>query len=415
MLTKNSQVKELLPLIVICSMIAVLAITLVALISYKANIQDNTEEYVKTKTELYQFKVKRGDNLTKIFRKSGIAASEIKKLEKLGAKVAPIFKLKPEQNIIISANTEDKTCVKVVLWLNAREKLEVIWQDDHFEASKVKQELESSVNYAKFNVTHSVFEDAVRAGVDKKLIKQVVDALGWEIDFAKDIRKGDQFTLLFKQYFVPGEGLIAGDLEEVIYERNGKPSLRAAKFKNSSGATAFYLADGSSLTRSFLPSPVKYSRISSRFSMRRKHPIIGVARPHYGVDLVAPKGAPIWSTGAGKVAFIGNKTGYGKTIVIEHNYLYKTVYAHMSRFNPKIKRGDKVSQGDIIGYVGSTGISTGPHLHYEFRIANKPVNPMTVKIPKVKALAKSDYKLFEETLKKNDDIRAHIKQTRAKA
>lgn len=402
---KSSNFRELLPLVVICGMIAVLAVILAMLISYKANIQDSTEEYVKTKIELYQFKVKRGDNLTKLFRKAGVAVSEVKKLQKLGKKVSPVVKLKPEQNIIIYTNTEDKTFSKIVLWLNHREKLEVACEDSNCEVKQLKLELVPTVHYATFNVTHSVFEDAVRAGVDKKLIKQVVDALGWEIDFAKDIRKGDKFTLLFKQYVAGGEGVIAVDLEEVIYEKIGKPSLRAAKFTTSSGTTAFYLADGRSLARSFLSSPVKYSRVSSRFSMRRKHPIIGVTRPHLGVDLVAPVGAPVWSTGAGRVVFVGNKTGYGKTVVIQHNYLYKTVYAHMSRFNPKLKVGNKVKQGDVIGYVGSTGISTGPHLHYEFRIANKPVDPMTVKIPRVKALAKNDYELFQEKLKKNDLLR----------
>ncbi len=409
MLTRNnSNFRELLPLIVICGMIAVLAITLVTLISYKANIQDNTEEYAKTKTELYQFKVRKGDNLTKIFHKAGVNVSEIQKLKKLGQKALPIFNLKPNQSIIISTNTEDKRCSKIVLWLNSREKLEFVRQHDHFDVTKIKQELASSMNYTKFKVTHSVFEDAVRAGVNKKLIKQVVDALGWEIDFAKDIRKGDQFTLLFTQYFVPGEGLITGSLEEVIYEKSGKSSLRAAKFTSSLGSTSFYLANGISLARSFLPSPVKYSKISSRYSVSRKHPIIGVTRPHRGVDLVAPRGAPIWATGAGRIAFIGNKTGYGNTIIIQHNYLYKTVYAHMSKFNKKIKWGDKVKQGDIIGYVGTTGISTGPHLHYEFRVANKPVNPMTVKIPKVKSLTTNDYKLFQDVLKKNDDARLNI-------
>jgi murein DD-endopeptidase MepM/ murein hydrolase activator NlpD len=409
MLTRNnSNFRELLPLIVICGMIAVLAITLVTLISYKANIQDNTEEYAKTKTELYQFKVRKGDNLTKIFHNAGVNVSEIQKLKQLGQKALPIFNLKPNQSIIISTNTEDKRCSKIVLWLNSREKLEFVRQHDHFDVTKIKQELASSMNYTKFKVTHSVFEDAVRAGVNKKLIKQVVDALGWEIDFAKDIRKGDQFTLLFKQYFVPGEGLITGSLEEVIYEKSGKSSLRAAKFTSSLGSTSFYLANGISLARSFLPSPVKYSKISSRYSVSRKHPIIGVTRPHRGVDLVAPRGAPIWATGAGRIAFIGNKTGYGNTIIIQHNYLYKTVYAHMSKFNKKIKWGDKVKQGDIIGYVGTTGISTGPHLHYEFRVANKPVNPMTVKIPKVKSLTTNDYKLFQDVLKKNDDARLNI-------
>jgi murein DD-endopeptidase MepM/ murein hydrolase activator NlpD len=410
---KNSNFRELLPLIIICSMIAVLAVTLVTLISYKVNIQDNTEEYASTKAELYQFKIRSGDNLTKIFHKAGINVAEIQKLERLGKKALPIFNLKPNQNMIISINTEDKTCSKIILWLNAREKLEFVRQDDHFEVVKIQQDLVSSINSASFNVTHSVFEDAVRAGVDKKLIKQVVDALGWEIDFAKDIRKGDQFTLLFKQYFVPGKGLITGNLEEVIYKKSGKPSLRAAKFTSSLGSTAFYLSNGSSLARNFLPAPVKYSKVSSRYSMRRKHPIIGVIRPHLGVDLVAPTGAPVWTTGAGRIAFVGNKAGYGKTIIIQHNYLYKTVYAHMSRFNSKIKWGAKVKQGDVIGYVGSTGISTGPHLHYEFRIANKQVNPMAVKIPKVKSLAKSDYELFQDMLKKNDGIRSSIQETRA--
>ena len=161
-----------------------------------------------------------------------------------------------------------------------------------------------------------------------------------------------------------------------------------------------------------MSSPLKYNRISSPYSISRKHPLLGITRPHHGVDLTAKYGSPIWSTGQGRVIFVGTKSGYGKTVVIQHNYKYKTIYAHMSRFAKDIHKGSKVKQGQIIGYVGTTGITTGPHLHYEFRVNNEPVNPMTVKIPRSPSLAKKEMPSFESLLEKNEEIRVQIKHAR---
>ena len=146
--------------------------------------------------------------------------------------------------------------------------------------------------------------------------------------------------------------------------------------------------------------------------MSRKHPLLGITRPHHGVDLAAKYGSPVWTTGQGKVVFSGTKSGYGKTVIIQHNYKYKTIYAHLSKFAKGITKGAKVKQGQVIGYVGTTGISTGPHLHYEFRINNKPTNPMTVKIPRSPSLAKKDINTFNDTLEKNDILREEIRHAR---
>jgi murein DD-endopeptidase MepM/ murein hydrolase activator NlpD len=219
------------------------------------------------------------------------------------------------------------------------------------------------------------------------MIMELAAIFGWDIDFALDIRRGDHFTVVYQEYYLEGKKVRDGDILAAEFTNQGK-SYRAIRYVDADGNAGFYTPEGLSLRKAFLRTPVKFSRISSRFTLHRKHPILNRIRAHKGVDYAAPRGTPIRATGDGKVVFRGRKGGYGRTIVIQHGSKYSTLYGHMSRYNGKVKLGRRVRQGQVIGYVGSSGLATGPHLHYEFRIDGVHRNPLTVKLPVAEPIAK---------------------------
>ena len=208
------------------------------------------------------------------------------------------------------------------------------------------------------------------------------------------MRKGDQFRLVYETYTREGRDVGAGRILAMEFINDGK-AHEAVWFKPEGQSGGYYDFDGGSLRGSFLRSALKFSRISSGFGMR-KHPIHGNWRGHKGVDYAAPTGTPIHATGDGVIDFIGTQNGYGNTIIIKHHSGYKTLYAHQSRFASGLKKGASIAQGDLIGYVGSTGWSTGPHLHYEFRVNDTPVDPLSVDLPVARPLDKQLMKEFKQ-------------------
>ena len=203
---------------------------------------------------------------------------------------------------------------------------------------------------------------------------------GWDVDFALDIRKGDSFSLLFEQHYLDGEKLRDGKILAAEFTNQGN-KYRAILFTDPEGNSQYYSEDGKSMRKAFLRSPVDFRRISSTFQRERFHPVLGKKRPHRGVDYAAASGTPIKAAGDGKVIFRGVKGGYGNTVVLQHGSNITTLYAHMSRFRKGVTSGSRVKQGQTIGYVGKSGLATGPHLHYEFRINGVHRNPLTVKLP----------------------------------
>jgi murein DD-endopeptidase MepM/ murein hydrolase activator NlpD len=242
-------------------------------------------------------------------------------------------------------------------------------------------------NVVNVTINDSLFLSATKAGLSERFTMELAHLFGWDIDFALDIRKGDSFSVLFNEHFLDGEKIQNGQILAAEFTNQGK-LYESIYFTDQSGKGDYYSSDGYSKRKAFLRTPVAFSRISSRFSKSRKHPVLKRTRAHKGVDYAAPRGTPIKSSGDGKVSFIGRKGGYGKVIQIQHGSKYKTVYGHMSSFNKKLKRGSRVKQGQVIGYVGSTGVATGPHLHYEFRVNGVHRNPLTVSLPKANPINK---------------------------
>ena len=229
-------------------------------------------------------------------------------------------------------------------------------------------------------IVDSLFGATDDAGIPDQIALQIADIFSSEIDFHDDLRPGDYFNVVYEAFYNAGEMMKIGNVLAVEFVNKGK-KYQAIHFGDGEGKFAYYTPDGKSLHKSFLRSPLEFTRISSSFSSGRFHPILNRIKAHRGVDMAAPIGTRIKASGNGLVDFVGRKGGYGNVIVLKHDNGVSTIYGHLSRFAPGLRRGISVSQGDIIGYVGMTGLATGPHLHYEFLVNKIHRDPMTVALP----------------------------------
>src|SRR5690606_17690565 len=225
---------------------------------------------------------------------------------------------------------------------------------------------------------------------------QMTEILGSKIDFIRDLRRGDRFRIVYESYSHEGKEIGVGRILALEFINNSK-AYEAVWFEPDNGSGSYYDFDGRSLRGAFLRSALKFSRVSSGFGMRR-HPVHGGWRGHKGVDYAAPTGTPIHATGDGTIDFIGTQGGFGKVVIIKHHNNFKTLYAHHCRVSAGMKKGSKVEQGQLIVYVGSTGWSTGPHLHYEFRVNNIPVDPLAIDLPVARTLEPKHLAQFKQTV-----------------
>lgn len=245
-------------------------------------------------------------------------------------------------------------------------------------------------------IKSSLFAATDAAQVPDPVAMQIVNMFATNIDFASDLRRGDRFNVVYETFWQGGEYIRAGRVLAAEFHNDGTiyQSVWFDEPGNKLGG-GYYGFDGKSLKKAFLKSPLEFSRVSSGFSVRR-HPISGQWRAHKGVDFAAPTGTPIRASGDGVIDFIGAKGGYGNVVEIKHWSGYSTLYAHMHGFAKGMRKGTKVTQGEVIGYVGSTGWSTGPHLHYEFRVNNEPRNPLSIDVPNAQPLAGAELQRFRQ-------------------
>ena len=229
-------------------------------------------------------------------------------------------------------------------------------------------------------IENSLFEAAQAAGLSEVLTLKLAEIFGWDIDFALDVQAGDTFGAIYEQQYWLGQKIADGPILAAEFSNQGNV-YRAIGFRRSDGTIGYYTPDGQNLRRTFLRTPVKFSRVSSRFTESRYHPILKLWRAHTGVDYAAPIGTPIRATASGRITSLGWSGGYGNTVVIEHGNAVRTLYAHLSRFRTNMKAGQRVEQGEVIGYVGKSGLATGPHLHYEFLVDGRHENPLTSAYP----------------------------------
>ena len=253
-------------------------------------------------------------------------------------------------------------------------------QNGSYVAEESTDVLETRTIMRSGRILSSLYGATDSAGIPDKIANQMAETLSTAVDFRDDLRRGDTFSVIYTVDYRNGEPVAAGKLLATEFVNAGK-AHRAILFRNSSGSEGYYTPEGESLKKGFLRSPLEFSRVTSSFTNSRKHPIYGFHRAHTGVDFGAPTGTRVKATGDSKVIFAGRKGGYGNLLILRHNNGFETYYAHLSAFASDIRSGRTVNQGQVVAYVGSTGASTGPHLHYEIRIAGRPQNPMAIKLP----------------------------------
>ncbi|HPQ40983.1 MAG TPA: peptidoglycan DD-metalloendopeptidase family protein, partial [bacterium] len=220
--------------------------------------------------------------------------------------------------------------------------------------------------------------DARKVEIPPEVILDMADVFGWQVDFTSGLRKGDQFDVFYSSKIVRDGGELAGDILAARFINEGS-AFYAFRYELPDGRIDYFDRDGNSMRRSFLKTPLRYRYISSGYSNSRYHPILKINRPHHGIDYAAPKGTPVSALGDGVVVYCGRKGGYGKYIQIKHGDSYETCYGHLSGYGKGIRKGVKVSQGQVVGFVGSTGLSTGPHLDFRVKYRGQFINPNTVK------------------------------------
>ena len=275
---------------------------------------------------------------------------------------------------------DDGNILEITRQLDAFNTLSVTRAGDGFDARVVALDYQTRSAGTTGQIRSSLFEAAAQAGVSDGTIMKLASIFASDIDFVLDLRDGDQFTLVYEEMWRDGQKLAEGDILAAEFINQGR-SHRAIRYQASDGRVSYYTPEGKSLRKAFVRAPLAFSRVSSDFNPHRRHPILNTIRAHTGVDYAAPAGTPVRAPGDGKVIFRGRKGGYGNAIILQHAGGVTTLYGHLSGFAKTTREGRHVSQGDVIGFVGATGLATAPHLHYEYRINGKYMNPRTVKLP----------------------------------
>lgn len=341
----------------------------------------------------YDFKLSSTDTFYGIMSLFDIPGSEVNEIIR---KASPVYDLRRLlAGSVLTVRTDAERPVSIEYGIDEFERLVVErgGSSGAYSASRVVIPKEVRTSVVSGAIETSLYEDGLKAGADAQTILSLSDIFAWDVDFASDIRRGDTFKIYYETVFAEGRPVRSGNVLAAEMVNDGR-RFTAVYFEDSKGRGGYYDTEGKSLRRTLLKSPLRYSRISSRFSRSRFHPILKKYRPHHGVDYAAPPGTPVEAAGGGRVLHAGWKSGYGYMVEIKHNNSYVTAYGHLSRFKPGIRAGAIVEQGDVIGFVGSTGISTGPHLHYEIRQAGRLVNPLGLKAEPNRSVPKEDLQRF---------------------
>lgn len=324
-------------------------------------------------------RLQRGDSISRILTRLQVKDAEAERFMLQGDAAHSLLQLKAGQSV---AALTTATGTLVNLRFNDANGQEVLIsrQDKQLQLTRRTPELHSRPVMKSGVIQSSLFAATDKADLPDSISAQLVEIFGTQIDFHRDLQRGDRFTVVYEQLNDEGEAAKVGKILAAEFINSGK-TYRAVYFANQEGKGGYYSADGKSLKQAFLRSPLEFSRISSGFTIARFHPVLQQWRAHKGVDYAAPIGTKIKVTSDGIVEFVGQQNGYGNVISIRHQGKYSTLYGHMSGFAKGIHKGSRVSQGDVIGYVGMTGWATGPHLHYEFKVDNVQQDPLKVALP----------------------------------
>jgi murein DD-endopeptidase MepM/ murein hydrolase activator NlpD len=351
-----------------------------------SDIKNNATEIVETSTpkkleQLYPYLIPPGSTLSDELKNLGVDDKTISQLVDAAKPVINLGRLRAGTRFQLTHLTDPSSeVVGIDFQLTPIQSVHMQKSDGTWHAETVTETVQSKVVMFTGTVRSSLWESAESAGMDTELIIQLAEIFGWQVDFAREVRVNDRWRLTVEQKFVNEKPVGWGSILGAEYQ-NDKKIYNAILFKLSDGVEGYFAEDGSSLRRAFLKSPLRYGRITSRYSTHRFHPILKFTRPHLGVDYGAPVGTPVRAVGDGVVTFVGTQGGSGKTLKISHGAKYQTVYRHLNGYERGIKIGAHVKQGQSVAYVGKTGLATGPHLHFEFWVNDKVIDPLKLSAP----------------------------------
>ena len=326
----------------------------------------------------------RGDTMEELFRKNSLSISHLMQIAQLDEAKQRFRRIKPGD--VFEVEHEDGQVFTMYSKLDLTTALQIDRVEDNFVAQIIDRPIELRKRHAYGVIDSSLFESAAQAGLSDKTIMNVAGIFAWDVDFILDIRTGDNYYVQYEEIWQDGEFVTDGEIIAAEFNNNGR-QIRAVRFIDGENNTDYFTPEGDSVRKAFIRAPVDFTRISSNFNPKRRHPILNTIRAHRGVDYAAPRGTPIKAAGDGKVIFRGTKSGYGRVVILQHGGNITTLYAHMSGYAAKARLGTRVRQGQTIGYVGMTGLATANHLHYEYRLNGVHRNPRTVSLPDAEPIA----------------------------
>lgn len=351
----------------------------------ESDLQDDNSEWITINT-------KSNDTFSSIFKQLNLNQQTLYAILKDNPYSKNLTNIKPNQQIRLLI--KDNVLEKIILPFNQTQLLTINRGKKNSYTSKLESRvIEQHDEFISVTIKKSLYYTAQTMKIPYTLIQQMARIFEWELNFNKDIREGDKISILYQGFYVDDTKVNNGQILAIKYE-NKTRKLQAIAHKNKDGTLEYYTPEGKSLKKAFARYPIKFTHISSSFSTARRHPILKYVRPHKGVDLAARLGTPIYATGDGNIRSIGMHRGYGNMIKITHSKDFSSIYAHLSKFQKGLKRGDHVKRGQIIGYVGQTGLATAPHCHYEFHVNQRAQNPATIKLPEASPIPKHELASF---------------------
>jgi murein DD-endopeptidase MepM/ murein hydrolase activator NlpD len=322
--------------------------------------------------------VGRNDTLDRLFRKLGLSLADLAALRATAGIRTHLDNLRMGE--VLHLRYHDTQLTSLGRRLNEEQTLQIARGPDGLTATVRQDPLEGRQRTIHAVIDRSLFEAVAAGGGHDQTAVNLADIFGWDIDFVLDIQPGDSFTVTYRELYQNGVYVKDGPVLAALFVNQGR-RFRAVRYVDPTGGTHYYTPDGKSMRKAFLRAPVEFTRISSKFNTARLHPILNLIRAHKGIDYAAPMGTPVRAAGDGRISYAGPKGGYGNVVEIEHTRSIMTVYGHLARFAAGTRVGAHVAQGSVIAFVGMTGLATGPHLHYEFRVNGEARNPQTVAVP----------------------------------
>lgn len=324
--------------------------------------------------------VRPGDSLARLFDQHGLSRTDLHAIARVAEAAPRLRRLMPGDRILVAAEADGSVRELRVALDEVRSLILSREADGGFSPSHLDHPLTPRLRTASGEIESSLFASAGSVGLSNQVTAALTGIFGYDIDYLQDLRVGDRFSVVYEELWRDGEKVRDGAILAAEFVNAGRV-LRAVRFEHPDGSAEYYAPDGTSMRKALTRNPIDFTRISSRFSTRRAHPILNKVRAHKGVDYAAPTGTPVRAAGDGKVVFVGVKGGYGKVVIIQHGATFSTLYAHLSRFGAGIVPGSRVRQDQVIGRVGQTGLATAPHLHYEVLVNGVHRNPRTVSLP----------------------------------